>query len=243
MQILVLGDSDTSGAYTGGTSWPQILQQDLASELGTDVSVRSVGFSALPENAFEFAEKKVGEASPDVTVLVLGSFAFTSGFVWLRVQKLFGKRAGRWYRRWEERFDDATRDDGGRPRRANLSARWLVRHVIGTSTYSTREKVTENYRKVFRALSRFEDMDVVIFAYPGIGEHARKGKGPALRKKFFADLRSVADDYHFRWVDGAAAFAGLDFAELRLDDLHFTPFGHGILANAVKEAVHATVPV
>ncbi|MGE3074692.1 MAG: SGNH/GDSL hydrolase family protein [Dehalococcoidia bacterium] len=242
MQILVLGDSDSAGMLTGGASWPQILERDLSDELGSPVSVRSVGFSAMPENAFEFAEKKVREASPDVTVVVLGSFGFTAGFVWLRVQKLFGKRAGRWYRRWEERFDGATRDDGGRPGRVNVSGRWLVRHLIGTGTYSTREKITENYLKVFRVLSRFEDMQFVIFAYPGIGEHARQGKGPALRKKFFGDLRAVAEDYHFRWVDGAAAFAGMDFAELRLDDLHFNPRGHAILANAVKDAVLAAVP-
>lgn len=237
MQVLVLGDSDSSGRHTGGVSWPGLLEASLAESSGGPVSVTSVGFSVVPDDAHVFAEKKMAQLKPDAVVLVLGSFGFTAGFVWLRVQQLFGKRAGRWYRRIEERFDDSTRAETGRLRWHNRLGRSIVRRVIGTKSFSTREKVTQNYIAVFRTLSRFEDSEVVILAYPGLGTHATEGKGPELRKLFFADMRAAAEEHHFAWVDGVKVFEGTNASEVKVDDLHFSAAGHGLMAAAVGKAI------
>lgn len=243
MKVLVLGDSDSSGRLTGGVSWPEILKESIAQKTGEHVEFVSSGFSVLPATAHEYAEKKMREVAPDAVVLVLGTFTFTFGMTWLRVQQLFGKRAGRWYRRIEERFDSNTRDQTGKPGRINFAGRAAVRRIIGTKTYSTREQTTDHYRSVFRVLSRFEDTNVVIMTYPGTGQHTNTGKGPELRRAFMADMKAAANDHHFHWLDTATVFASHEPGELKLDDsLHFNPAGHRVLAEAVEGALFGIVP-
>jgi len=238
MEILVLGDSDTSGRFTAGVSWPQLLQASLGKRLEQPVSVHTRGLSAVPPDAWKYAEKCVAEMKPDSVVLLVGTFGFTAKFTWLRVQQLFGKRAGRWYRRIEERFDSNTREASGTPRRVNVWARAAVRKLVRGKSLSTRERVTENYRAIFRALSRAEDAQVVILIYPGLGQHARTGKGPELRRKFLVDMREAADQMRFGWVDLTPVFAAhKDQDSLRIDDLHFSAEGHALIAAALEESV------
>lgn len=240
VKILVLGDSDSSGRHTGGLSWPEMLKESLTQKTGAEVELVSSAFSIVPATADEYAKGKMQDVEPDVVVLIIGTFTFTAGVTWLRVQQLFGKRAGRWYRSIEERFDSNTRDDAGKPGRMNVMARATVRRLIGTKTHTTRQKATEHYRRVFRVLSRFEDSAVVVMSYPGTGQHAKTGKGPELRRLFMADMRAAATEHHLPWVDGATAFAGHDASTLSLDDLHFSPSGHRIIADAVEGAVLET---
>ena len=73
MEILVLGDSDTSGRFTGGVSWPQLLQASLGKRLEQPVSVHTRGLSAVPPDAWKYAEKCVAEMKPDSVVLLVGT--------------------------------------------------------------------------------------------------------------------------------------------------------------------------
>ena len=238
MEILVLGDSDTSGRSTGGVSWPQLLQTSLGERFERPVRVHTKGLSAVPPDAWKYAEKCLAETKPDSVVLLVGTFGFTSKFVWLRVQQLFGKRAGRWYRRIEERFDSTTREASGEPRRVNRWSRSAVRKLIGGKSLSTREQVTANYRAIFRSLSKGEEPQVVILIYPGLGQHARTGKGPELRRQFLGDMRQAAHELRFQWVDLTPVFAAQEEPEsLKLDDLHFSAEGHALIATAVGAAV------
>ncbi len=239
MKVLVLGDSDSSGRFLTGKTWPEVLQRSLSERFEQPSEVVASGFSAVAANAHEFAERRVREVSPDAVVLLLGSFGFTATFTWLRVQRLFGKRAGRWYRGIEERFDAGSRTETGAPGKANAFGRTAVRRLIGAKSYSSRQQVSENYRAVFRALSRFEDTEVVVFAYPGLGKHAREGKGPALRKVFFSEMRAAAAEHHFGWVDGVEIFAGRDADSMKLDDLHFNEAAHALIAAAVEAEIAA----
>lgn len=239
VKVLVLGDSDSSGRHTGGQSWPELLGESLSRQGDGPAEVLSTTFSVLPETAPEFARKKVEATAPDAVVIVLGSWPFTASFVWLRLQQLFGKRVGRWYRGIEERFDARTRDEAGAPGRLNAFSRRVLRRVVGTKAFSTPEEVAQGYGRVFRTLATFEDARVVVIAYPGLGRHAREGNGPALRKRFFTDMRRIAGEHHFSWVDGGEAFAGVSEADLKLDDLHYTPLAHARLAAAVEGALQA----
>ena len=241
MKVLVLGDSDSAGRFMTGKTWPELVEAGLAATSEREAKVVMEPFSALSPSAHEYAERKVAEHAPDAVVLLLGSFGFTATFTWLRVQQLFGKRAGRWYRRIEVRFDAGTRTEAGAPGRRNRFARLAVRKLIGAKAFSTREKVTGNYREVFRTLARSEDRAIIVFAYPGIGRHAREGTGPAERKKFFGDLRPLAEEYHFGWIDGVAVFAGFALDALKLDELHFNETGHAVIAAAVEAELLRTV--
>jgi hypothetical protein len=213
------------------------VEASLAEKLAQPVEVLATPFSIVPENASEFAEKRVRDVEPEAVILLLGTFPFTAGFTWLRIQQLFGKRAGRWYKRIEEQFDTRTSSDAGKPSRFNLLSRTAVRRIVGTRTYTTREKSTERYRATFRVLSRFEDTRIVVMSYPGVGQHARTGKGPERRRIFIAEMQQAAKEHHFQWVDGAAVFTGVDVNEVKLDDLHFGAKGHQLLAEAVEAAL------
>lgn len=87
------------------------------------------------------------------------------------------------------------------------------------------------------AHSRLEDVEVVLFGYPGMSEAANRGKAPAERKRFFADMREAARAHRFRWVDGMELFSGIG-GSVMADPFHFNARGHGIIARAVEEALN-----
>lgn len=232
MKILVLGDSDTSGRQIGGEPWPELLRSDLQAGRGP-VELVSVAFSPASPNAAAYCEKKVLEHKPDAVVLVIASFPFVAKFVWLRVEHLLGKRAGRWYKRIEDRFDSSTRGGGSVGKAANRTGRALVPRVLGRSSYASRAEVTKNYLETFRVLSRFEDTEVVLFGYPGISRAAGTTDATKQRKIFFAAVQAAAREHRFAWVDGIDLFTGHAREELMADDFHLNEFAHAMIANAV----------
>ncbi|MEX2081319.1 MAG: hypothetical protein WEC33_06855 [Dehalococcoidia bacterium] len=240
MEILILGDSDSAGAMTGGVAWPELLGASLGGREQEPAGVRSINFSAVPAGAAAYAERKLAELRPDVVILVAGSFAFTFGFVELRIQRLFGRRVAAWAKRLEGRFDAVTRGPEEAPGRTNALGRKVVRWLIGTEPLTTREQLTRNYEEIFRAVARFEQTDVVVMTYPGIGEHARKGNAPRQRAIFFRDLGAAAEAHHFGWVSLSEVFdAQTDWQAVRVDELHFSAGAHATIAGAVSEVILA----
>lgn len=236
MEVLVLGDSDSSGAFNKGVSWLQLVEGSLPG--GEPASVRSIGFSPVPLGAAAFAERKVREIQPDVVIVMVGAYGFTFGFVELRVRRLLGERAARLSKRLESGFDARTRQPGGPPGRLNKLGRRFARTVIGTECLTTREQLTENFTEVFRTLARLEDTTVIAVTYPGIGDHAHRGKVPALRRRFFADLKVAAEAHHIAWVSLEGLFADLpDWRTYAVDELHFNQFGHERVAEKVRTAL------
>jgi lysophospholipase L1-like esterase len=242
VKVLVLGDSDSSGSFSGERTWTDGVRDGLQAERGDDVMLESIAFSALPPTAAPYAERKLRQLEPDLVILPVGSFLFTAGFVWVRVRRLFGDRAGRWYRAMEERWDRQTRDRGRIRSALNRYSRTAVRLVIGTQPLSTREAITDSYRDVFRTIARFEHVHVLVMTYPGLGDHARRGQAPAARKRFFADVRAAAESHHYTWLEGTDIFAGIDYSDLTEfhDGLHFNQKGQQLIADAVLGALART---
>ena len=242
MKILVLGDSDMSGRFSDGVTWPALLGESLEAAGYSDVAMTMTPFSAATASAKGYAERKIAESSPDLVLLVLGSFPFTAKFVWLRIERLLGKRAGRWYKAIEDSFDDSTRQRSAGRGSINRAAHWLVPKVVGAAPFCSREELTKNYRDIFRSLARAEDARIIIMSYPGLGAHARKGNAPAERAVFFAELQEAAREHHFTWLDGVEVFAGAA-GTLKTDQLHFNADGHRLMAAAIHNAVTETLPV
>jgi len=237
VNVLVLGDSDSSGEFSDGTPWPVLVEQRLAAASEQPSKVTTLAFSPLGAGSPDYAVRKVREHSPDAVIIAVGSFWFTAKFVWLRVEHVFGKRAGRWYQELEHGFERRTAGKGGLAGRANSAARWLVPRILGKSAYSSREAITENYRKLFDRLAQVEDVDVVVMSYPGMGAHAREGDGPRQRGLFFADIRAAADAHRFSWVDGVEVFATAAPGTINHDGLHFGKAGHELIATAIEGAL------
>lgn len=236
MEVLVLGDSDSSGAFSDGVSWLQLLEGSLTG--GEPSAVRLVRFSPIPAGAAEFADGKVRELKPDVVIVLVGAYGFTFGFVELRVRRLLGQRAAKFSKRLESGFDARTKGRAGRPSRLNRLGRRIARAVIGTEPLTTREQLTANFKETFRTLARLEDTEVIAVTYPGIGHHANTGKVPQLRKAFFAELKEYAEAQHLTWVSLEGLFADLpDWRTYAIDELHFNPFGHERVAEQVRLAL------
>lgn len=239
MDVLVLGDSDSGGTFNAGQSWPKLVEASLPG--GEPASVRSIAFSAVPAGAPAFAERKVLELKPDVVIVLVGAFGFTFGFVELRIQRIFGKRAASWSKRLESRFDAQTRRPGHKLYRLNKLGRRLARTVIGTEPLTTREQLTANFREVFRTLARLENTEVIAVTYPGIGQHAHRPRAEAERRRFFADLKAAAESHHYTWVSTEGLFIDLpDWHAYALDELHFNAFGHERMAATVRSTLTET---
>ncbi|MEO8541396.1 MAG: SGNH/GDSL hydrolase family protein [bacterium] len=240
MRILVLGDSDSAGDHTGGSNWPDFVRDGLHATGIPDVTFDSVRFTAVPANAPAYATRKVSELAPDVVILPVSAWPFTHKLVEYRVQRLFGKRAARWYQRWEHRFDNATRKPGSSPSGVNQAARSALRRLIGTSSQMGANELADHYREVFRALARFEDTQVVAMMYPGVTRASLSPRVAAMRVRFANEMRAAAEVHRFGWVDGASVFpAGVDIRTFALDDLHFNEAGHRLIANAMLRALES----
>ncbi|MEX0784157.1 MAG: hypothetical protein WD557_16060 [Dehalococcoidia bacterium] len=231
MKIQLLGNSDTSGAFFDGKTWAGHVRDGMSVTLSREVKWREVGFSALGPTAPAFAEKKVREWDPDIVILPVGTFPFSVTFVWKRVEQLFGKRAGRWYRNMENRFDNSTRARGSLPNRANSAGRSLVRRLVGTAPLATVEETAAAYGRTARALARIEDTQVILLAYGMRGQHNFAPGGPERRARFMALMADVARDHHLRLIDGQEAFTGIprEVPTTTPDGFHNNAYGHELL--------------
>ncbi len=240
MKILLLGNSDTQGIFVDGPTWAGVLREVLANDLGTEVTVTEVKFSAVSPAGPAYAERKVRELQPDLVVLPLGTFAFTVGFSWKRIERLFGERMGARYRRAEEAFDKRTRQAGDEPPRFNRAARKFVRRLIGTQPLTSQERLTANYGDVIRTISRIEDVDLLLVAYPAErGKHVTVRHIEQRRAAFLGDVGREAQLRHFGLLDSGPLFAAApaDPPLMTTDGFHLQRAGHELLGRAVAEAV------
>jgi len=238
VRVLVLGNSDTAGMYTDAETWPAVVATELAARGLGDVSVVERPFWALNPRAPTLAVERAREAGADIVVLPLGSFAFTVGFVWVRVRRLFGERAARRFRAAEASFDSRTRRRGGIRAGANRLSRQALRTLIGIEAPHSVEETAAAYIAVLRALSRVETLDVLVVEYP-----AERGRGvvggdiAGRRQRFLAAVRTEADAHRYPLLASAETL-GNNGAFVTEDGFHLSGAGHARLGRAVAEAVH-----
>lgn len=241
MKILVFGNSDTRGAAVSGPTWPELVRQRLSS--GTDEAMLlDRQFVPVGPKAPDVAERAACEVQPDVILLPLGEFAFWAETVELRVRRLFGKRAARWFKQSERRFERATTGRSGIRRNTNRAAKWLARRTIGAEGLASVTQVTDTYRETFARLARIENVEVVVVAYPVTPMPAlSRRRLREARARFIADLQREAKHRHFHWVSGdqLIAAAGLAPAEAYAEDqVHIGEPCHGLLADAIWLALN-----
>ncbi len=239
MKVLLLGNSDTAGLYTPGDAWPALVSSAIESRIGEPVTWEETRFSVLFDNAPRLAEDRVREADPDIVILPVVSFQMNVAFVWPRIRRLFGQRAGRRWRRWEERFDTRTRDKGRVSKAMNRAARAITRRLIGTEPITNREQLTGHYLDVIRTLSRVEDTQFMLLPYPGTGRWASKPRAAAERRQLMTDVRAAGEAHRFLFVDASTTAQALpDGAALfSADGFHLSPAGHDFMAGQLTGAL------
>jgi len=238
VRILVLGNSDTAGMYTDAETWPAVVAARLAARGLQDVTVVERPFWALNPRAPTIAVERAQETGADLVVLPLGSFAFTVGFAWVRVRRLFGERAARRFRAAEASFDNRTRRRNGIRASANRLSRGVARSLIGIEAPHSVEETAAAYVAVLRALSRVETLDVLVVEYP-----AERGRGvvggdiAARRQRFRAAVHAEAEAHRYPFLANAETL-GDNSAFVTEDGFHLSGAGHARLGRAVAEAVH-----
>lgn len=242
MHVLVLGNSDTQGRFVEGETWPGVVREVLSAQTDEPVTVTEAGFSAVSTAGAAFAERKIRELEPDLVILPLGTFAFTVGCTWKRVERLLGKRIGSRYRSAEEAFDRHTRDRGHEPPRLNRLARKTIRRAIGTQPLISQKRLTQNYTDIIHAVARVEHVDLVLVAYPPEeGKHVTVRHIARRRADFLRDITAAARQHRYAVVDSAPLFSaaapGADL--LTADGFHLQLAGHELLGTAVAAAITA----
>jgi len=152
-------------------------------------------------------------------ILAAGSYLFSAGFVWLRVKRLFGGRAGRLARQLELRFDAATNRPGRVRPRVNALVRGIARTIIGTETITTWEESARATTETLRELARSEDLCVLVMSY---GSRAGYGDTPGrdrTRVRYVEAVRAAAAEHRHLFVDATAAYApGTQFSRVSPND-------------------------
>lgn len=243
MRVLVLGNSDTSGRFRPGPTWATMVADGLRQRLDADVELVNHGLTIVDSASAAYAERRVREVEPDLVLLPFGTMAFTVPFVWKRVERFLGKRAGRRYRRFEASFERTTREKGRARDAFYRGAKRAVHLTIGAEPLSTRERVTDGARAVIDALARVENTQVVLLAAASRGpQHDRPGARQR-RRAFLDDVRAAALERHFLFLDSDDAFTA-DMSDLDVknrDGLHQTPEAHRITADFVLAHIGSSV--
>ena len=241
LRVVVLGNSDTSGAYLsqGAIAWPEQVGRALGEELGTDVSVTQVMFVPRP-GAEDYAERKVRGLDADLVVMALSGHWFirTTGS-W--VEDRFGSR-------WAGQYHAAMRRARGLlkplgPAGTSLYAR-LRRQVYragAAAIYAGSGNPVTHYRDVLRMLARLESVHVVVLGCSLYGREIQR-HSPGLVPVLVDLNQQMQEECHrsrLAWVDFDALFGDGPEREACYmhDGIHKTPLGHERIRDGVLEVV------
>lgn len=245
MKLLVLGNSDTAGLFSGGDTWTQVLRERLSGSGADAATVIEIRFSATGAGAAAFAQRKVREFEPDVVILPVGTFAFTVGFVWVRVRSLFGARVAGWFRRIEEGFDRRTRRPGMKSAGINRFGRRAARAVFGAQAMASAESLAESYCDVLRSMARAEEVRVVVMVYPPEGgPYLVRGNLAEKRSQFLAAVETESENHLYQVIRAEGVFAHKSGGKPMTtpDGFHLNAEGHRLLGEALAGAILRVTP-
>lgn len=181
------------------------MRDHIAARTDEPVDLEHTFFLPTGDRAAHIAGRRVREGRPDVVIIPVGAWLFTAEFVWLRIQRLFGKRAGRWARGIEEAFHGATYERGRVRQATNRALRWTAHKVIGGDTRTTQEETTGVFAETLRTIAREEGVEVVVVPGTGLGNMFQDQVVGQARARYMDDVHGIVDEHHFQWVDPASS--------------------------------------
>lgn len=239
MRVSVLGNSDTSGRLLapGERSWPELLREQLSSELREPVEVDSWRFAPYRPDALSYALELVDSASPDFVIVPLASYWCAYSTVQFGIENRFGARAARLAARIEAAY--SRRFERPSPHGAHRSTRVrrLVRKLAGAGTLLTVEQFIDSYSALIRDLSRREDLQVIVLGDHHYDSAIRKTMPaiPGLITRIERSIRPIVEERRLAWGDLEAAISagGRRDEMLLADGVHMTPEAHRRVAGAL----------
>jgi hypothetical protein len=243
VRILVFGNSDTRGAVASGPTWPEIARRRISDSHGTEVELIDRTFVPLGRRAPEIAEEIARETQADIVFLPLSEYTFWARTVEWRIQRRFGKRAARWFKRAEDRVYRAATKAGAPGDSAKRGLRFVTRKIIRPGALASPSQVTETYRETLARLARIEQLEVVVVAYPVTPLPAlSEPRMAAARRRFISDIRAAALSRRFRWIDGDALVKSAGLAPAlayHADRVHIGDACHDLFAQAILASLPA----
>jgi len=238
MKVLLFGDSNTSGAFMHGKTWVDRFAEEMQARRDEPVEVVQKALHVERPGTVSYAETKLSEDRPDLVIVPASSYQFQAPLVWVRVERVFGKRAGDSFHKMERNLDSTTRHRGRVKERFTSTMRALAQTLIGGDPITSQEAVTQTYIDLMRVLSKPESIEVVFFPMPGRSKYARTRKAQERRAVFFSTLQAAAGQHRIAWADTLGAFAAIpNSVPLQtVDGLHYNERGHEIFYQSIIAA-------
>ncbi|MGE3075945.1 MAG: SGNH/GDSL hydrolase family protein [Dehalococcoidia bacterium] len=238
LRILILGQSNTRGIQLAdaGTSWPNLVAGALPSFLGSPVSITTRTFFAHVPGSDEYLERELIKHEPDLVILMLTTFSFTSDVLEPGLRRRFGNRAGDVFSRAVNRFDRVTRHRGRFFQAMNRTTRQIAKRVFPASPVGSYEVALEGTVRALEILARHEELETLAFhGFVRLSESNNGGKSAkaALVDRFLEEMRATTRRLHIEFLNLQ------DLPEARSnrwyfpDGLHVTPEAHQFIAAAV----------
>ena len=238
VKILVLGNSGTSGQLTGGTSWTRVFGDCISEQRGTPVHEEQSAFVPTGSRAPEIAAKSVADSEPDLVIVPVSNYVFSAKFVWVRIQRLLGRRAGRWFRGIEQSFNDQTYDKGRLRHRLNMTLRKVAHRLVGAEALTTSKECAKTYADTFQRLAQAEDVEVVVVSHGGRRSVYRDPELLRERTLHLEEVRASAEAHHLLFVN-TSSVSGQPVGSgdgVQADGLHVTAEYQRAMGEFVAEA-------
>lgn len=247
MKILILGHSDSIGMALADPSqgWGNRLLADVEARTGVKPDSLHIRYYPWADHDGAYLEKTLAQGPFDAVVIGTTKVAFTIYAAHNRVRRVFGNRAGDWFKARVSQFDRKTlwQQEPGAKRSLNQLAHRVGRGVIGQAPDTSMEAVAESYLRTFARLARLEDTHVVISTAPPLPSDPLRRRPKLEREveRFRLAIREEAKRRSFTHFDPATLLPppGAHRDALFIDPVHKTAALHAQMAERLASLVVA----
>ncbi len=243
MKLLVLGNSNTHGAYLqpGETGWPVLVAREWEARLHEPVECENRSFFPMGSRAVPYVRNLVDETDPELVIIPMEVYVCAVGWVSLKVRQRLGDRAFRWYRAVEGRLTRSHAPLGGAGSPPRSLGRRALRRLVGAATHTTIDGVIATYTELLHELARDEGRHVLVVGGTHYGPQVRRENPdlPAIIARVEGAIRPVIEEHRFLWTDVHLAYEagpGTDACQVA-DGIHANGIGHRIFAATVLQAL------
>lgn len=246
--MLVFGQSNATGEHLADRSaaWPKLLATELSERFGRPVVVEVRPIYVHNAAVERYLERELEKYSPDVVIMGTSAFAFAQRMVSNRIRRRWGERPANWYLKLERRVDDGTRHSNAGSK-ANRVARRVLVKVVGAEPTASYDAVAEGTKTVLRRLARQEGTTTaVLLQMNPILDGMKNPKTSALLARFDSEVRALATQLRFPAIECRPVLEAVADQKALLfpDRLHYTAYGHRVIADEVLRAfVAGEVPI
>jgi lysophospholipase L1-like esterase len=247
-RVIVLGGSSTWGfrlPEDSGADWPTQLQSVLTARDVGNVEVLNGAWSgATGDRLYRFFRDVLLEFEPDVVVLNLyynDAWALSQG----TEEEYYARTTADGYSRgWLDAWRDPREVAAGRAdlRRLMAATAPNVGGLAGRTTQAVWDEVApgrrspaERYGSMLERFARLtarEGLPLIL-----VKEPMRDDQESLWKVEFHAVMDAIAAEHGLTVVDPRDALRAASDGRLFLDEIHLTPRGHAVLAEAVAPAV------